>query len=215
NTNGHAIVDHYTYGTCGDSDLMEGVSQEAASLAGHLKLGKLIDLYDSTDISLLGALDQEYTESDDDSAKAYGWHISGVKDSKDNQTIEKALLKEKENKDQPTLIEVKTVIGYGSPNKGGKSDAHGAPLGKEERELVRQYYQWDHDEFHVPEEVKKHFEEQVQLRGEKLEQEWQERFEAFKEAEPELAKQFELAINGELPENWNTDLPIYDYTKSL
>lgn len=215
NKNGHEIVDHYTYVICGDGDLMEGVSQEAASLAGHLKLGKLIVLYDSNDISLDGDLDQAFSESVEDRFKAYGWQVIRVKDGNDVKAIEKALLKAKENKDQPTLIEVKTVIGYGSPNKGGKSDAHGAPLGKEERELVRQYYQWDHDEFHVPEEVKKHFEEQVQLRGEKLEQEWQERFEAFKEAEPELAKQFELAINGELPENWNTDLPIYDYTKSL
>ncbi|MGM8216231.1 transketolase [Bacillaceae bacterium W0354] len=215
NKNGHEIVDHYTYAICGDGDLMEGVSQEAASLAGHLKLGKLIVMYDSNDISLDGDLNQAFSESVEDRFKAYGWQVIRVEDGNDTEAIEKALLEAKSNLDQPTLIEVKTVIGYGSPNKGGKSDAHGAPLGEEERQLVREYYKWEHDEFHVPEEVKADFEQKVRVRGEQLEKDWKQRFDAFKQSNPELAEQFELAINGELPVGWNADLPIYDYSKSL
>ncbi|TFB23123.1 transketolase [Filobacillus milosensis] len=210
NKDNYNVVDHYTYCICGDGDLMEGVSQEAASLAAHLKLGKLIVMYDSNDISLDGDLDRAFSESVEDRYKAYGWQVIRVEDGNDTEAIEKALLDAKATEDQPTLIEVKTVIGYGSPNKGGKSDAHGAPLGSEERDLVREHYGWEHDDFHVPDEVKADFEEKVQNRGKEAEQNWSQLLDQYKEAHPELANEFELAMSGELPVGWNADLPTYD-----
>ncbi|GEL76301.1 transketolase [Tenuibacillus multivorans] len=206
----HEMVDHYTYAICGDGDLMEGVSQEAASLAGHLKLGKLVVMYDSNDISLDGDLNRAFSESVEDRFKAYGWQVIRVEDGNDTEAIEKALLDAKANEDQPTLIEVKTVIGYGSPNKGGKSDAHGAPLGEDERQLAKEHYEWAHDEFHVPDEVKADFKDKVQSRGEITDNEWNQLLESYKNTYPDLAQEFEQAMNGELPAKWNADLPTYD-----
>ncbi|MFL6516495.1 MAG: thiamine pyrophosphate-dependent enzyme, partial [Bacillus sp. (in: firmicutes)] len=123
------IVNHYTYGICGDGDLMEGVSAEAASLAGHLKLGRLIVMYDSNDISLDGDLHLSFSESVEDRFKAYGWQVIRVEDGNDTDAIQIALQEAKQELNRPTLIEVKTVIGYGSPNKAGKSASHGSPLG--------------------------------------------------------------------------------------
>ena len=152
------VIDHYTYSICGDGDLMEGVSAEAASLAGHLQLGRLIVLYDSNDISLDGDLNMSFSESAADRFKAYGWQVLRVEDGNDIKAIADALTKAKANERQPTLIEVKTVIGYGSPNKGGKSDSHGAPLGKDEMKLVKEQYGWNYEEdFYIPEEVKSFF----------------------------------------------------------
>ncbi|RPF55907.1 transketolase [Aquisalibacillus elongatus] len=210
NTDQFPVVDHYTYSICGDGDLMEGVSQESASLAGHLKLGKLIVMYDSNDISLDGDLHRSFSESVEDRFKSYGWQVIRVEDGNDTETIEKALQDARTNQDQPTLIEVKTVIGYGAPNKGGKADAHGLPLGNDERQLAKAHYEWDHDEFHVPEDVKADFEEKAVNRGKKAEEDWVNLFEQYKEAHPELAAEFEQAINGELPEGWDADLPEYD-----
>lgn len=210
NKNNHELVDHYTYSICGDGDLMEGVSQEAASLAGHLKLGKLIVMYDSNDISLDGDLNRSFSESVEDRFKSYGWQVIRVEDGNDTEAIEKALLDAKATEDQPTLIEVKTVIGYGAPNKGGKSDAHGAPLGDEERQLVREHYNWDHEDFHVPDEVKADFEEKAVKRGQEAENQWNQLLEQYKSEHPQLAEEFELAIKGELPATWNADLPTYD-----
>ncbi len=126
------VVDHFTYGICGDGDLMEGVSAEAASLAGHLKLGKLVVLYDSNDISLDGDLHKSFSESVEDRFNAYGWQVIRVEDGTDIDTIAKAIDEAKAETSKPTLIEVKTVIGFGSPNKSGKSASHGAPLGEAE-----------------------------------------------------------------------------------
>ncbi|UQD53894.1 transketolase (plasmid) [Bacillus methanolicus] len=203
------IIDHYTYSICGDGDLMEGVSAEAASLAGHLKLGRLIVLYDSNDISLDGDLHMSFSESVQDRFKAYGWQVLRVEDGNDIDSIAKAIAEAKNNEDQPTLIEVKTIIGYGSPNKGGKSDAHGSPLGKEEIKLVKEHYNWKYDEdFYIPEEVKEYFRE-LKEAAEKKEQAWNELFAQYKEAYPALAKELEQAINGELPEGWDADVPVY------
>ncbi|KGX87567.1 transketolase [Pontibacillus litoralis] len=203
------VVDHYTYAICGDGDLMEGVSQEAASLAGHLGLGKLVVLYDSNDISLDGDLDRSFTESVEDRFKAYGWQVIRVEDGTDISTIREALVEAKANGDQPTLIEVKTVIGYGSPNKSGKSASHGAPLGEDETKLTKSHYSWEHEAFCVPNEVYQDFEEKVQKRGAEQEQQWNKLFSSYKEAYPQLGEELELAMNNELPQGWEEKLPTY------
>src|SRR5690606_2269311 len=133
------IIDHYTYALVGDGDLMEGISHETASLAGHLKLDKLIVLYDSNDISLDGDLDRAYSDKTIKRFESYGWQVLFVEDGNNLEEIRAAIKEAKANKEQPTLIEVKTVIGYGSPNKSGKSDVHGAPLGADEIKLTKEY----------------------------------------------------------------------------
>ncbi|MRG85307.1 transketolase [Salinibacillus xinjiangensis] len=210
NRDKYNIVDHFTYTICGDGDLMEGISHEAASLAGHLKLGKLVMLYDSNDISLDGDLDRSFSESVEDRFKAYGWQVILVEDGTDVQALRQALKEAKENTEQPTLIEVKTVIGFGSPNKSGKSDAHGAPLGETEITLTKEYYQWEHDLFHVPEEVYDDFKQKVLEQGVQAEKEWNQLFDEYKKAYPELGQELELAMNGDLPEGWYEDLPDYE-----
>lgn len=204
------IINHFTYSLCGDGDLMEGVSAEAASLAGHLKLGRLVVLYDSNDISLDGNLNLSFSESVADRFKAYGWQVLRVEDGNDIEAIQKAVKEAKTDLERPTLIEVKTTIGFGSPNKSGSSASHGAPLGKEEIELTRAAYQWEAKEpFFVPEEVEKHF-ASIREKGKAIEQEWNEQFEEYKATYPELAAQFESAVKGELPINWRKDLPIFE-----
>ncbi|BFH64867.1 transketolase [Paenibacillus azoreducens] len=206
------VVDHYTYAICGDGDLMEGVASEAASLAGHLKLGKLIVLYDSNDISLDGELNLSFSESVEKRFEAYGWQVLRVEDGNDLAAIEKAIAEAQGETDKPTLIEVKTVIGYGSPNKqgkGGHGGTHGSPLGTEEAKLTKEFYKWVYEEdFYVPEEVREHF-AKVKEHGIKVNKEWDEQFAAYKKAYPELAAQFEKAVAGELPEGWDKDLPKY------
>jgi transketolase len=205
------VVNHFTYSICGDGDLMEGVSHEAASLAGHLKLGRLVVLYDSNDISLDGDLDKSFSESVEDRFKAYGWQVIRVEDGNDIGAIQSAIETAKRNLEQPTLIEVKTTIGYGSPNKGGKSDSHGSPLGAKEIELVRESYQWEHQEpFFIPEEVKNHL-SSCKEEGKKKEEYWNTLFYEYETAYPELAAELSLAISGELPANWDKDLPVYEF----
>ncbi|TWI59344.1 transketolase [Halalkalibacter nanhaiisediminis] len=209
NKDDFSIVDHYTYAICGDGDLMEGVSAESASLAGHLKLGRLIVLYDSNDISLDGDLHISFSESVEDRYKAYGWQVIRVEDGNDLDEINHALEEAKKDA-RPTLIEVKTTIGYGSPNKSGKSASHGAPLGKEEVGLTKSAYKWVFEEdFHVPNEVSEFFAAQ-KAEGEKKEQAWNEQFSKYKEKYPELATQFEVAIRGDLPEGWDANAPVYE-----
>ena len=171
----YEVIDHYTYSICGDGDLMEGVSAEAASLAGHLKLGRLIVMYDSNDISLDGDLNQSFSESVQDRFKAYGWQYLRVEDGNDLAAIAKAIEEAKKDESRPTLIEVRTVIGYGSPNKSGKADSHGAPLGAEEIKLTKEAYKWTFEnDFHVPQEVYDHFRSSVLEKGEQKEKEWNE-----------------------------------------
>ncbi len=210
------VVDHYTYGICGDGDLMEGVSSEAASLAAHLKLGRMIVLYDSNDISLDGDLDKSFSESVEKRFKAYGWQYIRVEDGNDLTEITKALELAKTDETRPTLIEVRTVIGYGSPNRSGKSSAHGAPLGADELKLTKEYYKWTFEEdFHVPNEVYEHFNKTVVEEGGKKESAWENLFNDYKKDHPELASQLQVAINGELPEGWDQDIPVYEEGKSL
>ena len=206
------VVDHFTYGICGDGDLMEGVSAEAASLAGHLGLGKLVVLYDSNDISLDGDLDKSFSENVQQRFEAYNWQVIRVEDGTDLDSISKAIKAAKAETTKPTLIEVKTVIGFGSPNKSGKSASHGAPLGDAEIKLTKASYVWDHEEFYVPEEVKDLFEERIEKRGADTEAAWTEKMEQYKAAHPELHAELVQAINNELPSNWEADLPTYDLT---
>lgn len=210
------VVDHYTYSICGDGDLMEGVSAEAASLAGHLKLGRLVVLYDSNDISLDGDLDKSFSESVEQRFKSYGWQYIRVEDGNNLHEVAKAIEEAKQDENRPAMIEVKTVIGYGSPNKSGKSDVHGAPLGADELKLTKEAYKWTFEEdFHVPQEVYDHFKQQVVEHGAKKQQEWDELFAQYKEKHPELGQQLEQAIKGELPEGWDKDIPVYEEGKSL
>jgi len=208
NRPGYEVINHYTYAICGDGDLMEGVVAEAASMAGHMGLGKLIVLYDSNDISLDGHLSYAFTESVAKRFEAYGWQYLRVEDGTDITSIGKAIEEAKQELGRPTLIEVRTVIGYGSPNRAGTSEAHGKPLGKEEAELTKQSYGWEHEPFYIPENVREHF-ASVKMNGEKHEKQWKELFAQYKEAYPELAAQLELAMEGKLPVGWDKALPTY------
>ncbi|WP_342476161.1 transketolase [Weizmannia sp. FSL K6-0777] len=210
------VIDHYTYALCGDGDLMEGVSAEAASLAGHLKLGRLIVLYDSNDISLDGDLNKAFSESVADRFKAYGWQYLRVEDGNDMAQVAKAIEEAKADTSRPTLIEVKTIIGYGSPNKSGKSAAHGAPLGEDELKLTKEAYKWTFEEdFYVPDEVYARFRELVVENGVKKEQEWASLFEAYEKQYPQLAAELKQAIKGGLPDGWDKDIPVYEEGKTL
>src|SRR5690625_2826430 len=207
------IIDHYTYGLVSDGDIMEGISHEAASLAGHLGLGKLILLYDSNDISLDGELDRSFTDDTEQRFKAYGWQVLRVEEGNDINEIRNAIKEAQANTDQPTLIEIKTVIGYGSPNKSDSSASHGAPLGEDEVKLTKEYYKWTHKDFHVPEEVYADFKAKIGDKGAQAEQEWQDLFARYEKEYPELAKEFTQAMNGELPEGWDENLPVYEAGK--
>ncbi|MDT2045936.1 transketolase [Priestia aryabhattai] len=216
NKEGLEIVDHFTYGICGDGDLMEGVSAEAASLAAHLKLGRLVVLYDSNDISLDGDLDRSFSENVEDRFKAYGWQVIRVEDGNDLEELSNAIEAAKADLSRPTLIEVKTTIGYGSPNHAGTSGVHGAPLGADETKLTKEAYSWTFEEdFYVPEEVYAHFKATIADEGAKKEKEWNDVFAQYKEKHPELAAQFELAVQGKLPEGWEQQLPVYETGSSL
>ncbi|MFD2657108.1 transketolase [Gracilibacillus thailandensis] len=207
------VVDHYTFAIVSDGDLMEGISHESASLAGHLKLGKLIALYDSNDISLDGELNKAFSENVEDRFKAYGWQVIRVEDGTDTESISQAIADAKANTDQPTLIEVKTVIGYGSPNKSASAASHGAPLGEDEVKLTKEFYNWEHEDFHVPDEVYQDFNTKIVENGKAVEREWNELFDAYKKAYPELGQELDEAINNQLPEGWDKDLPVYEAGK--
>lgn len=212
NKEGFPVVDHYTYSICGDGDLMEGVSSEAASLAGHLKLGKLVVLYDSNDISLDGELALSFSENVKTRFESYGWQVLRVEDENDLDTISAAIALAKADKTRPTLIEVKTTIGYGSPNKGGKgghAGPHGSPLGADEAKLTKEALGWPQEpDFYVPDEVRSLFAE-VKQTGEARNAAWNAMVEQYGAAYPELAKQFGQAVKGELPEGWDKDIPVY------
>ncbi|KKC49393.1 MULTISPECIES: transketolase [Paenibacillus] len=212
NKDGLDIVNHFTYAICGDGDLSEGISNEAASMAGHLQLGKLIMLYDSNNISLDGELSLSFSENVQQRFEGYGWQVLRVEDGNDLDALAEAIAKGQAELRKPTLIEVKTMIGYGSPNKGGKGGhggTHGSPLGAEETVLTKKFYEWASEEpFFVPDEVRAHFAE-VKQKGEQANAAWNELFAKYKTAHPDLAAQFERAIAGELPEGWDKDLPAY------
>ncbi|MBT2654542.1 transketolase [Bacillus sp. ISL-18] len=198
NQDGYPVIDHYTYALVGDGDLMEGVSYEAMSMAGHMKLGKLIALYDSNDISLDGELNLSFSEDIQKRTESAHWQYLRVEDGNDVAEISKAITLAKQNIGQPTLIEIRTTIGYGSPKVAGTNKAHGNPLGAEEARATKQVYGWHYEEdFFVPEEVKAHFEE-LKQRGIGQEQQWNALFQSYQETYPELAKELQQAITGEV-----------------
>lgn len=207
-----SIIDHYTYVICGDGDLMEGVSSEAASLAGHLRLGKLIVLYDSNNISLDGELGLSFSENVKLRFESYGWSYLRVDDENNLETILQALTAAQAVHDRPTLIEIKTTIGFGSPNKagiGGPSGPHGKPLGAEEARHTKEALGWPQVPlFFVPEEVRQHF-AAVKQRGEEANKAWADQLAAYKKAYPELGMQLEFAIRGDLLEGWDAGIPSY------
>ncbi|MCO7174987.1 transketolase [Sporolactobacillus kofuensis] len=208
NRDGYPIINHHTYALCGDGDLMEGVASEAASLAGRLKLGKLVLLYDSNKISLDGQLNMSFTEQVRQRFDAYGWQTLLVEDGNDVEMIQTALDQATAEQERPTLIEVRTTIGFGAPHLAGTNKIHGNPLGDEETAETKKSYGWAHEPFHVPEEVRAHFlklnttEAQVQA-------DWQSQFDAYAEAYPELAAQLKAAISGKLADDYADQLPIY------
>ncbi|WP_105992877.1 transketolase [Staphylococcus simulans] len=204
------VVNHYTYVLASDGDLMEGISHEAASLAGHLQLDKLIVLYDSNDISLDGDLDKAFSEDIKKRFESYGWNHILVKDGNDLDEINNAIEKAKEQ-NGPTMIEVKTVIGYGSPNKSGTHGVHGAPLGEDERTLTLENYKLDPEKrFYVPDEVYDVFNETMLKRANENEDAWKALVEKYSKEYPELAQEFKDAIAGKLPDNYEAELPEFE-----
>jgi transketolase len=203
------IVNHYTYGIVSDGDLMEGISHEAASLAGHLKLGKLIYLYDDNHISIEGKTDIAFSENRLQRFEAYGWHVRQVEDGNDLQAIEEALIAAHDETDQPSLIAVRTSIGFGSPNRQDTAKAHGEPLGDEERKLTKENLGWPQEPaFYIPEEALAHFRRSVD-KGLELEQSWTTSFRNYLNDYPEEGAGFEKQLKGELPHGWDKDIPVF------
>lgn len=217
NRPGHTIVDHRTYALLSDGDMMEGVCAEAASLAGHLRLGKLIFLYDSNGVSLDGPTSLTFSREDVAARfRAYGWRVFEVADGNhDTQAIDAALTEAESDTSSPALIIVHTTLGYGSPHKAGTHEAHGSPLGEEEVRLTKLALGWDPDKkFFVPEAAWNHFRKAVE-RGARAQQEWDERFTAYAHAYPELAEEWHRTLRGELPLGWDRDIPTFAPSESL
>lgn len=201
-----SIIDHYTYAIVSDGDLQEGVASEAASLAGTLRLGKLIYLYDDNDISIEGNTDISFTENVDQRFQAYGWHVIGSIDGMDPESVDSAIRTAQKETGRPSLIICKTVIGYGSPNKAGTGSAHGEPLGIDEVRLTKEFLEWPYEEpFTVPQEALDHF-RQAQKRGVNQQAEWQARLQTYHQNFPAQAQQLEEALNGDLPKDWDQGL---------
>ena len=211
NRPGHVIVDHRTYAIVSDGDMMEGVASEASSLAGHLRLGKLIFLYDSNGVSLDGPTTLAFSREDVGARyAAYGWQVLHVDDGDtDVDAIDAAITEAENDTTRPSMIVVRTTIGYGSPHKHGTSEAHGSPLGVEEVKLTKQALGFDPEKsFFVPDDAMSHFRAAV-ARGAEAETAWTRRFDAYANAEPELAAEFRRTLAGDLPEGWNRDLPTF------
>jgi len=203
------VIDHFTYCLAGDGDMMEGVAAEAASLAGHLRLGKLICLYDANRISLAGATDLSFSEDVGRRFESYGWQVLAVADGNDLGELERAMAAAREDLARPTLIMVRTRIGYGSPHREGSFEAHGSPLGVDEVRLTKENLGWPTEPaFHVPEEVLVHCHRAVTF-GTEAEAAWQELMERYGREYPDCAAELERRISGELPEGWQEDLPLF------
>lgn len=208
NRPGHEIINHFTYAIVTDGDLMEGVASEAASLAGHLKLGKLIYLYDDNKISIEGSTDIAFTEDRAKRFEAYGWHVQKVEDGNDIQTIDQAIKTAKADP-RPSLILCKTIIGFGLPTRQGTAKAHGEPPGQEELDGAKKSLGWPLEPaFYIPEDALKFFREALD-KGQKLENSWQEKFNKYRSEYPELAAELERRLSGKLPAGWEKSLPVF------
>jgi transketolase len=209
NRDGHELIDHRTYVICSDGDLQEGVASEASSLAGHLKLGKLIALYDDNRIQLDGPTAWAFTEDVLGRYAAYGWHAQQVEDGTDLAAID-AAIRAAEADDRPSIIAVRTVIGYGSPNKAGTQKAHGAPLGPDEVRLTKEAYGWDPDKtFYIPDEARDLFRRAVDEGKERV-GDWESQLAAYAEAFPAEAAELKRRVAGRLPDGWDVGLPTWD-----
>ena len=209
NRPGAEIVNHFTYGIVSDGDLMEGVSSEAASLAGHLKLGKLIYLYDDNRVTLSAGTDITFTEDRARRFEAYGWHVQSVADGNDLVAIDAALRAARAEPQRPSLILARTHIGYGAPDKQDSFESHGSPLGVDEVRLAKQNLGWPTEPlFYIPEKAGEHFRKAIE-RGKSAETEWSDRFSAYSRAFPDLAKVFQQVMHGELPDGWDRDIPAF------
>jgi transketolase len=209
NRPGHAIVDHHTYVIASDGDLMEGVASEAASLAGHLRLGKLTCLYDDNSVTLSAGTDITFTEDRAARFAAYRWHVETVDDGNDLGAIERALQRAREQTDRPSLILVRTHIGYGSPEQDSYK-AHGSPLGEEDVAATKRALGWpEQPPFLIPAEALAHFREALDV-GQRSEGEWEDRFAAYARAFPDLAAEFERSLHGGLPHGWDADIPTFE-----
>ncbi len=207
NRPGHKIIDHYTYALCGDGDLMEGVTQEAASIAGHLRLGKLIYFYDQNHITLAGGTDLDFTEDVAKRFEADGWHTRKVPDGNDTEDVAKAIEEAQAEEQRPSLILVRTHIGYGSPHKQDNFSSHGSALGEEELKATKAALGWPSmDKFYVPQDAVDYFRKAVPT-GARVEDEWKKKFDAYRRDFPQEAAEFERLVNGALPDNWAADLP--------
>ena len=205
----YTIVDHYTYGIVSDGDLMEGVSHEAASLAGHLGLGKLIYLYDDNRISIEGSTDITFTEDRVRRFEAYGWHVDKVDDGNDLEAIERAIIASQKETDRPSLVIIRTHIGYGSPNKQDSASAHGEPLGTEEILLTKENLGWPVEPpFLIPDEALNHFRKAVH-KGKEMEARWEGILGSYSETYPEQAKEWDQWMSAELPDGWDSDIPLF------
>ncbi len=207
NRDGHTIVDHHTWVFLGDGCLMEGVSHEACSLAGTLRLGKLIAVYDDNGISIDGEVEGWFTDDTPKRFESYGWHVIPALDGHDPAAVEAALLAAKAETERPTLVCCKTVIGKGSPNKQGTESCHGAALGEDEIALTREALGWHHDPFVIPDEVREAWDRRPA--GAEMEAEWQQGFDAYREAHPDLADEFLRRLRGELPADFSDQADAY------
>jgi len=205
----HTIVAHHTYFLASDGDLMEGVSHEACSLAGHLKLGRLIGIYDDNRITIDGKTDLTFSDDTAKRFESYGWHVERVADGNDLGALDAALAAARRVGDRPSLVIVRTHIAYGSPHKQDTAEAHGAPLGEDEVKLTKQRLGWPSLEpFHVPEEALAHW-RLARERGARLEAEWSKNYAAYRQAHPELAAELERRLAGRLAEGWDEGLPTF------
>jgi transketolase len=204
------VVDHFTYVFCSDGDLMEGLSHEAASLAGHLGLGKLVYIFDDNHITIDGGTDLSFTEDVQKRFDAYGWHVQTVDDGNDLDAIDEAVEQAKSVTGQPSIIALRTVIGYGSPSKAGKSASHGSPLGEDEIVATKKALEWPYtDRFHVPDEVRGHMSAATE-RGHTLESEWADRLESYADERPDKYAELTRRLAGQLPDGWDADLPQFE-----
>ena len=208
NRPGLEVVDHHTYVICSDGDMMEGVASEAASLAGHLGLGKLICLYDDNDISIDGPTDLSFTEDVGRRFEAYRWHVGHVTNGNDLGNLEAAVAEARDETERPSLIVVRTHIGFGAPSKQDSAEAHGAPLGADEVRAWKERIGWTGHEFSIPEAALHRFREALD-RGAELEEGWRRLFERWAAAEPALAAEWDRVMAGGLPPAWEQDLPDF------